>query len=81
MYTFFLALNVLCVWVVARFNKYHSIAAIIIKGSSFAVDTNKVIGEARFSDVAMREKEFTESDLKSDRFENKKGSLISTQYF
>ena len=70
---FFLALNVLCVWVVARFNKYHSIAAIIIKGSSFAVDTNKVIGEARFSDVAMREKEFTESDLKSDRFENKKG--------
>lgn len=68
-----LVLSACCVSVILRFDRYREIVSDNLKVSEFTTDTNKVMAEAKFSDVAVREKEFSESDLKSSRFENKDG--------
>lgn len=58
---------------VVKFNQYHEITAQTLKSANFMIDKSQIIGEARFSDVAMREKEFTKEELNSNRYAGKKG--------
>ena len=67
------ALLLCSVLVILRYNKYHEIAYKTLKAADFTVNVDEVMSEAALSDVALREKDFSDSDLKPDRFENKKG--------
>lgn len=68
-----LVLYLYCIYIILKYNRYFEIASNTLKASNFSTDINQVIAEAKFSDVAVREKEFTDSDLKSDQFDNKNG--------
>ncbi len=68
-----LLLGALSTYVILKSEKYHEIAARTIKASEFTIDKNQVMAEARFADVAMREKDFSDSELKSNKFDNKSG--------
>lgn len=56
-----------------KFDRYYQIASETLKAADFTLDMNQKIRKAKFSDVAMREKEFSESELKSIKFNDKKG--------
>ncbi len=68
-----LCIGALCVYYIISYKEYYKIAADTLKASNFTVDKDKAVGEARFSGVAMREKDFKASDLKSTAFENRTG--------
>ncbi len=59
--------------IILRYGEYHEIALCTLKANDFTIDTEKVMSEASAADVAVREKDFSESDLKPGRFENKTG--------
>lgn len=72
---------VLCVGVILKFDRFQEAAAVVLKASDFTVDTKKAINEAKFADVAVKEKEFKEADLKTHRFECKKGFAYLNSLF
>ena len=59
--------------VILKYGKYHELAMESLKASDYSVDIDKVVSEARFSDVAVREKEFEHADLDTHRLESKTG--------
>lgn len=70
---FSVGLVVLGTLVILRYGGYHEIALRTLKANDFNVDTEKIISEASAADVAVREKDFSDSDLKPGRFEKKTG--------
>lgn len=58
---------------ITRYPRYHEIAVATLKSADFSKDTSQLIAQARFSDVAVREKEFKASDLKKDKYAARKG--------
>lgn len=70
---FLLLMGAVCVFIIVKFDQYYKIAAVTLKASDFSADTNHAVSEAKFSGVAMREKEFSKEDLNSKKFEDKKG--------
>jgi hypothetical protein len=59
--------------VILKYDKYHELAMESLKASDYSVDVGKVITETKFSDVAVREKEFKHADLDTHRLESKTG--------
>jgi len=58
---------------ILKYGKYHELAMKSLKASDYSVDADKVVSEAKFSDVAVREKEFKHADLDTHMFEGKTG--------
>lgn len=58
---------------ILKYGKYHELAMESLKASDYSVDVDKVVSKAKFSDVAVREKEFKHADLDTNRLENKTG--------
>lgn len=56
-----------------RYPGYHQIAWENLKAADFALNSNQKMALARFADVAMKEDEFSDEDLRTDRYEKKKG--------
>jgi len=77
----FLALSGLCVYALVKSERYHEIAAATLKAADFLLDANDMMREALFSGVAIREKEFSASDLKSNKYENKRGYAFLNALF
>lgn len=59
--------------VILKCGKYHELAMESLKASEYSIDVDKVVTDAKFSDVAVREKEFSNADLDTHRLENKTG--------
>ena len=59
--------------VILKYGKYHELAMESLKASDYSIDVDKVVSEAKFSDVAVREKEFKHADLDTHRLESKTG--------
>ncbi|ADY55751.1 hypothetical protein Sgly_1449 [Syntrophobotulus glycolicus DSM 8271] len=70
---FLLGLIVFCLYSILSFRHYEQIGANTINPSKFAVTTEQMLRQARFSDVAVREKEFSALDLQSKKYESKTG--------
>ena len=68
-----LVLSACCVFVILNYGRYDEIASASLKASDFAMDKSEIMASTRFSDVAVQEKQFTASELNSNRFENKTG--------
>lgn len=68
-----LILGLLSVYSILHFNKYQEIAAENLKSTDFTIDTSKLINEAKFNDVKMREKDFSGNELNLTKFDNKTG--------
>lgn len=58
---------------ILKYGKYHELAMESLKASDYSIDVDKVVSEAKFSDVAVREKEFKHADLDTRRLESKTG--------
>lgn len=58
---------------IVSFKQYKEIAAATLKSSELLEDVNKILKEASFDDVKIRNKDFSEENLKSGRFNHKKG--------
>jgi len=67
------ALGILSIRYINKFNQYPEISTFILKSADFTKDAKQAVGQARFSDVAVREKEFSDADLRAGIFDNKEG--------
>jgi hypothetical protein len=77
----FLALSGLCVYALVKSDHYRQIAAATLKAADFLLDATEMMRDALFSGVAIREKEFSETDLKSNKYENKRGYAFLNALF
>jgi hypothetical protein len=68
-----LALCTGCVLIILRCNQYHKIASKNLKAFKFMLNGDEILAKAEFDDVALKEKNFSKSDLQSKKFEKKKG--------
>ena len=69
----FLAVAALSVRYVVRYDQYPGVAIDTIKGMDFSTDVDKRMSEALFSNVKLREKDFSSEVLSSTRFDDREG--------
>lgn len=67
------ALAAVCVFFLVTYRRYHEIALATLKSSSFSEDPGKLMAEAKFADVQVREKDFRDAELKLHKFDDKEG--------
>ncbi len=67
------ALAAVCVFFLVTYRQYHEIALATLKSSSFSEDPGKLMAEAKFADVEVREKDFRDAELKLHKFDSKEG--------
>jgi hypothetical protein len=65
--------TLLVLYMILRYQGYHQIALENLKAADFALNTNQKMALARFANVAVKEEEFSDEDLRADRFGKKKG--------
>lgn len=68
-----ITLAALCVYYLVAYRGYSEVASATTHISDLAVDKDKLMGEARFADVKIRDKDFAKADLVTNRFADKKG--------
>lgn len=66
---------------ILRYQKYPEIAIDTIKGMDFTVDPDKVMGEARFANVKLKETDFSSESLKSHRYDKLHGYAFLNAIF
>lgn len=67
------AFAILSVYKISRYGGYHVIALRNLKAADFAMNANQKMAVARFADVAVREQEFSDEELREDRFGKRTG--------